>query len=56
MTRVGTQENRIRVSRIRHAVNLGWYVACREGLIGPFIPRQVAVEAMNKYKRLKMEE
>ncbi len=55
MKRVGSEKNRIMVSRIRHAVNFGWYVVCREGVIGPFIPRQVAVEAMNKYKKLKME-
>jgi len=51
MKRNGTEKNRVMVSRIRHAVNFGWYVQCREGVIGPFIPRGVAVEAIEKYKK-----
>jgi len=53
MNRAGTEKNRTMVSRIRHEINLGWYVECREGVIGPFIPRQLAVEAIEKYKKDK---
>lgn len=54
MNRSGTEQGRFLLNRFRHVVNRGWYVESREGMLGPFILREEAVNLLEQHKKIQL--